>query len=91
MIRSYRSVDAFGPSGFRLSQMLVIEVDIVRAETRRSNLARSMQLPARYQVSMRSGCVKTKSDISRAPTGPIMSIQSKKCRTKVLLSRLVMT
>lgn len=58
LIRAYRAVDAFGPSGFRLSQMLVIEVEVFHAKTRRLNPAGSMQLPARYQVSMRSGCAR---------------------------------
>ena len=71
--------------------MLVIRFEDIHAGTKRSSPAKSMQLPAKYQVSIWSGCLDTQSAMFRAPTGPIMLLPSKKWRTKVLLERLAMS
>ena len=60
----------------------------MKASTIVENDSVSMQLPARYQVSICDGCSFTKRAIRLAPRGPIILLPSKKCFTKEFVSRL---
>ncbi len=81
---------ASGLRGFRFSQMSVIESEDLQAGMRRERAARSMRLPARYQVSILLGYFDTNSAMDHAPTGPIILLPRRKCLTNAIFSRASM-